>query len=593
MTRGLQEILDKERRNRRPEEETPRSATDKRRRRSAGAAPNFIFCYLCGRQFGTASIDFHRPQCYLKKLIEWERGNPSLRGPKPVDPEAHAAQMKSHSASANAALPGQFNGGGKRGAAAGKRGNEIDAYNQLQMEAFNNTAMAPCPNCGRTFLPDRLQVHLRSCRPGNTAKPIRRGTAPVLASTGNGEGRPSTATPPPPPLQDALDSRPIKASGRYEVPAAAGADDVPPGAAEGRCSSAQGEWVSAPRQDQSCKVSAAAVPDGVTASSSTAAVVEVEVGRKSISNGDTRRVSIVVPKKAEDEDEEDEEARPPSPRAASEKRLSAAILTDDAEALGSSRPGRPASMEPVIATPRTASVSAAANVKEEETLATGGMTRNITGDRAVGSRPRKSPSPAVVASVGGLSESSGVVPSSVTAPESKVREKSDVCPPEECAVFEVHDDAEAVDAAEDAASAEKRIKLNNVSRFKNVQSRLKIERQSKEAVLTACMFCGRTFLPERIQRHEECCIDRNKPQSRPSPRKPRPNSSPAAMTTPRVKAKAASPSSSVPPNSTVKAASSRGNAPAPNSAATKFCGGCGSKVATGDQKFCTSCGHKL
>jgi hypothetical protein len=29
----------------------------------------------------------------------------------------------------------------------------------LQLEA--------CPNCGRTFYPDRLQVHLKSCRPND------------------------------------------------------------------------------------------------------------------------------------------------------------------------------------------------------------------------------------------------------------------------------------------------------------------------------------------------------------------------------------------------------------------------------------------
>lgn len=31
------------------------------------------------------------------------------------------------------------------------------------MKEYNDKALDACPNCGRTFLPDRLLVHLKSC----------------------------------------------------------------------------------------------------------------------------------------------------------------------------------------------------------------------------------------------------------------------------------------------------------------------------------------------------------------------------------------------------------------------------------------------
>lgn len=48
-----------------------------------------------------------------------------------------------------------------------------DEYNDAAFKAYNETALAKCDMCGRTFLPDRLAVHAKSCkgpsnRPGNS-----------------------------------------------------------------------------------------------------------------------------------------------------------------------------------------------------------------------------------------------------------------------------------------------------------------------------------------------------------------------------------------------------------------------------------------
>lgn len=41
---------------------------------------------------------------------------------------------------------------------------DLDAYNNEAFQNYNEKALLPCPGCGRTFLPDRLEIHLRSCK---------------------------------------------------------------------------------------------------------------------------------------------------------------------------------------------------------------------------------------------------------------------------------------------------------------------------------------------------------------------------------------------------------------------------------------------
>ncbi|XP_068943849.1 zinc finger protein 474-like [Petaurus breviceps papuanus] len=100
--------------------------------------PPTIICYICGREFGTMSISIHEPQC-LKK---WHNENnllpKELRRPEPKKPEVR-----------NIAAKGYY---------------DLDAINEA---AWTNaqSQLVPCDNCGRTFLPDRLVVHQRSCKP--------------------------------------------------------------------------------------------------------------------------------------------------------------------------------------------------------------------------------------------------------------------------------------------------------------------------------------------------------------------------------------------------------------------------------------------
>jgi hypothetical protein len=119
-----------------PVNRPPRKSASSPRKR------NFVTCYICGREFTTASLPIHEPQC----LDKWKLQNAQLpkeqRRPLPKRP------------------PGLSGRGG--------------SYNVDEMNEFARQSAAsqlvPCRNCGRTFDPDRIAVHERVCLKGGPPK---------------------------------------------------------------------------------------------------------------------------------------------------------------------------------------------------------------------------------------------------------------------------------------------------------------------------------------------------------------------------------------------------------------------------------------
>ena len=64
---------------------------------------------------------------------------------------------------------------------------DMEAYNNEAFKNYNDKALDPCPNCGRTFLPDRLTIHLRSCNKA-FGKPDTSGSPSKAATMGGGSG---------------------------------------------------------------------------------------------------------------------------------------------------------------------------------------------------------------------------------------------------------------------------------------------------------------------------------------------------------------------------------------------------------------------
>ena len=120
------------------------------RAKSPGRPPPLPHCHLCGRQFGTTSLGIHMKACKER----WEREHPGKVAPEPAKP-----------------IPTGTPFGGR----------EWAAFNEAANDKFNNETLEPCPHCGRTFLPERLAVHLRTCGRGHFSNPKSR-------STGDGGG---------------------------------------------------------------------------------------------------------------------------------------------------------------------------------------------------------------------------------------------------------------------------------------------------------------------------------------------------------------------------------------------------------------------
>nr|CAJ2481467.1 unnamed protein product [Leishmania braziliensis] len=120
--------------------------------------PQFITCQLCGRGFGSASINIHIPQCYEKAIKRWQL-NP--QGPRPIMPplRGKAAAKASNTESSVIAITSQPRGAG------------ISAVRSLQMQSMppesvepSSMNLHPCSKCGRTFNFDRVAYHESICK---------------------------------------------------------------------------------------------------------------------------------------------------------------------------------------------------------------------------------------------------------------------------------------------------------------------------------------------------------------------------------------------------------------------------------------------
>ena len=113
--------------------------------------PKALICYICGRQYGTNSLKIHLKSCI--KIWEEREALKPKRERKPV-PKAPAAFEQ--------AIGGK-GGSGKSGMSA----KQMQQQNEAAFNAFNSNSLDACPHCGRTFLAERLEKHLLSCKPGN------------------------------------------------------------------------------------------------------------------------------------------------------------------------------------------------------------------------------------------------------------------------------------------------------------------------------------------------------------------------------------------------------------------------------------------
>ena len=127
---------------------SPRNSPKKNspQKRAPGQRPRGLICPLCGREYGTASLQIHMKSCRQKFELQQQDLPKNLR--KSAD-KIIAAYEKNQ-----AMMNMQMGGSGTY---------NFDELNNQAFDTYNKEALVPCSNCGRTFLPDRLIVHQRSC----------------------------------------------------------------------------------------------------------------------------------------------------------------------------------------------------------------------------------------------------------------------------------------------------------------------------------------------------------------------------------------------------------------------------------------------
>ncbi|KAL7062606.1 hypothetical protein AAHC03_01215 [Spirometra sp. Aus1] len=118
--------------------------------------PRTVICYICQREFGTASIGIHEKQCLKKWHDENNKLPPSQRRPEPVKPQGF----------------GNFSDqGGEQAIKTTGTDPNLDAYNEAASKVAQSNLVA-CKRCGRRFAADRVNLHERYCRPPKERKPV-------------------------------------------------------------------------------------------------------------------------------------------------------------------------------------------------------------------------------------------------------------------------------------------------------------------------------------------------------------------------------------------------------------------------------------
>lgn len=135
-------------------------------RRSCRKPPTKV-CYICGREFGSRSIDIHEPQCMKKWQAENRKLPISERKPTPKKPESKSTIARTLSTT-DASRPI------KSLPANVYKDHDIsdieDSVQKYFLKCYSEFErdLVPCKKCGRTFAPERHRQHEQSCN----AKPV-------------------------------------------------------------------------------------------------------------------------------------------------------------------------------------------------------------------------------------------------------------------------------------------------------------------------------------------------------------------------------------------------------------------------------------
>ncbi|XP_043206809.1 zinc finger protein 474-like [Amphibalanus amphitrite] len=180
-----EEYLKKEEKSKKAREDAMRKklaftmAKQQRVTNGAAAPPRPEPCYVCGKPFGANSLLIHQPQC----LEKWRRENDSLPEPE-RQPEPQPAPAGGQRSDADPPAGGQRSGGQPPPAGGQRSEGQPPPAPEAQLtdsrtEDQQQADLVPCRRCGRTFFPDRVQLHEKNCQPKDADAAAREAPAQV------------------------------------------------------------------------------------------------------------------------------------------------------------------------------------------------------------------------------------------------------------------------------------------------------------------------------------------------------------------------------------------------------------------------------
>mmetsp|Transcript_21810 Transcript_21810/g.53400 ORF Transcript_21810/g.53400 Transcript_21810/m.53400 type:complete len:230 (+) Transcript_21810:1548-2237(+) len=120
-----------------------RSSTD-----DMSSLPNHLVCYLCGRKYGTTSLEIHLPQCE-RLWVKRESTRPAKERKRlPSPPEGWQIWREGMSVA------------------------DRQRLNMLALRLYRNRVLCRCKNCGRTFFEAAYKRHVRGCQAGHVYRPV-------------------------------------------------------------------------------------------------------------------------------------------------------------------------------------------------------------------------------------------------------------------------------------------------------------------------------------------------------------------------------------------------------------------------------------
>lgn len=142
--------------------------------------PKAIMCYICGREYGTTSIKIHIKSCEKKweneqSQLPAKKRKPCPQAPPNFEDMVLVAQGKKPASCLEVEQPGNV----WDEAPISTSNMTLQDYNDQVFRQWNDTVLEPCPHCNRTFRPEALVHHLKSCKAG---KPLKKPIARPAAS---------------------------------------------------------------------------------------------------------------------------------------------------------------------------------------------------------------------------------------------------------------------------------------------------------------------------------------------------------------------------------------------------------------------------